>query len=66
MKDLLRDKHLLQLRSAIPSSTHRFEPEVIEVNQVASIEVLSQIMPGMDLGNLRKKKKRPRRRKKER
>ena len=41
MKDLPRDKHLLELRSAIPSCTHRFKPEVIEVDQVASIEILS-------------------------
>jgi len=63
---LLRDKHLLQLRSPISSGTHKFELEVIEVDQVASIVVLNQIMPGMDLGNLRTKKKRPTRRKKER
>ncbi|PSS14739.1 Nodal modulator 1 like [Actinidia chinensis var. chinensis] len=32
VKDLPRAKHLLQLRYALPSSTHRFESEVIEVD----------------------------------
>ncbi|PIN15609.1 Metalloproteinase-related collagenase pM5 [Handroanthus impetiginosus] len=32
VKDLPKGKHLLQLRSAMPSSTHRFESEVIEVD----------------------------------
>ncbi|XP_052184978.1 uncharacterized protein LOC127796711 [Diospyros lotus] len=32
VKDLPRGKHLLQLQSALPSSTHRFESEVIEVD----------------------------------
>ena len=38
----------------------------LELDQVASIEVLGQIIPRIDLGNLRTKKKRPRRIKKER
>lgn len=32
VKDLPKGKHLLQLRSAIPSSTHKFESEVVEVD----------------------------------
>ncbi|KAM7501151.1 hypothetical protein LguiB_000055 [Lonicera macranthoides] len=32
VKDLPKGKHLLQLRSALPSTTHRFESEVIEVD----------------------------------
>lgn len=32
VKDLPRGKHLLQLRSVLPFSTHKFESEVIEVN----------------------------------
>lgn len=32
VKDLPKGKHLLQLRSAMPSSTHRFESAVIEVD----------------------------------
>ncbi|KAG5567843.1 hypothetical protein RHGRI_003128 [Rhododendron griersonianum] len=32
VKDLPRAKHLLQLRSALPSATHKFESDVIEVD----------------------------------
>ncbi|XP_059659411.1 uncharacterized protein LOC132306162 [Cornus florida] len=32
VKDLPKVKHLLQLRSSLPSSTHKFESEVIEVD----------------------------------
>lgn len=32
VKDLPKGKHLLQLRSSLPSSTHRFESEIIEVD----------------------------------
>ncbi|KAH7862687.1 hypothetical protein Vadar_008104 [Vaccinium darrowii] len=32
VKDLPRVKHLLQLRSALPSATHKFESDVIEVD----------------------------------
>lgn len=32
VKDLPRGKHLLQLRSRLPSSTHKFESEIIEVD----------------------------------
>ncbi|KAL4602871.1 hypothetical protein ACB092_10G084400 [Castanea dentata] len=32
VKDLPRGKHLLQLRSSLPSSTHKFESEIIEVD----------------------------------
>ncbi|CAK9152880.1 unnamed protein product [Ilex paraguariensis] len=32
VKDLPKSKHLLQLRSTIPSSTYRFESEVIEID----------------------------------
>ncbi|THF97625.1 hypothetical protein TEA_015690 [Camellia sinensis var. sinensis] len=32
VKDLPRGKHLLQLRSDLPSRTHKFESEVIEVD----------------------------------
>ena len=42
VKDLPRTKHLLQLRSALPSSTHRFESEVIEVD----LEKYTQIQVG--------------------
>nr|GMD68875.1 nodal modulator 3 [Ipomoea batatas] len=42
VKDLPKGKHLLQLRSAMPSGTHRFESEVIEVD----LEKHSQIHVG--------------------
>ncbi|ONK63217.1 uncharacterized protein A4U43_C07F12600 [Asparagus officinalis] len=32
IRDLPRGKHLLQLRSALPSNTHRFESEIFEVD----------------------------------
>ncbi|KAF8394679.1 hypothetical protein HHK36_020896 [Tetracentron sinense] len=32
IKNLPRGKHLLQLRSSLPSSTHKFESEIIEVD----------------------------------
>ncbi|KAA8549068.1 hypothetical protein F0562_000752 [Nyssa sinensis] len=32
VKDLPKSKHLLQLRSDLPSSTHKFESEIIEVD----------------------------------
>uniref|UniRef100_A0A5B7C2M8 Putative nodal modulator 1 n=1 Tax=Davidia involucrata TaxID=16924 RepID=A0A5B7C2M8_DAVIN len=32
VKDLPKGKHLLQLRSALPSGTHKFESEIIEVD----------------------------------
>lgn len=32
VKDLPKGKHLLQLRSSIPSSTYKFESEVVEVD----------------------------------
>lgn len=32
VKDLPKGKHLVQLRSSLPKSTHRFESEVIEVD----------------------------------
>ncbi|GMY17071.1 nodal modulator 3 [Fagus crenata] len=32
VKDLPRGKHLLQLRSSLPSSTHKFESEIIEID----------------------------------
>lgn len=32
VKDLPRGKHLLQLRSSLPSTTHKFESEIIEVD----------------------------------
>lgn len=32
VKDLPKGKHLLQLRSSLPSSSHRFESEIIEVD----------------------------------
>lgn len=38
----------------------------LEPSKVTSIEVLDQLMPGIALANLRVKRKRPRRRKKER
>lgn len=32
VKDLSKSKHLLQLKSALPSSAHKFESEVIEID----------------------------------
>lgn len=32
VKDLPRGKHLLQLRSSLPSTSHKFESEIIEVD----------------------------------
>lgn len=32
VKDLPKGKHLLQLQSGLPSSTHKFESEIIEVD----------------------------------
>lgn len=32
VKDLPKGKHLLQLRSSLPSSSHKFESEIIEVD----------------------------------
>lgn len=42
VKDLPKGKHLVQLRSSLPSSTHKFESDVIEVD----LEKNSQIHVG--------------------
>ncbi|XAR61425.1 hypothetical protein NMG60_11035120 [Bertholletia excelsa] len=39
VKDLPRGKHLLQLQSVLPRSTHRFESDVIEVDLEKNIQV---------------------------
>ncbi|KAM7276017.1 hypothetical protein ACFE04_017883 [Oxalis oulophora] len=39
VKDLPKGKHLLQLRSNLPSSTHRFESEIIEVDLDKNVQI---------------------------
>lgn len=39
VKDLPRGKHIVQLKSNLPSSTHKFESEVIEVDLEKNAQV---------------------------